>query len=69
MGIRRAWRVWRYKRKVRAFVDFFGILDTAISHNVPRWKRRQFWRDFWKSDEFRRAMKKKLPSLLLRGLK
>jgi hypothetical protein len=69
VGIKRAFRRWRFKRRVRGFVEFFVILDRAISGNNPRWKRRQFWHDFWTSEEFRKAMRKKLPSILLKDLK
>jgi hypothetical protein len=69
MGLKLAFRRWRFKRKVREFVKFFAVLDQAISDNNPRWKRQQFWHDFWTSEEFRRAMRKKLPSILLKDLK
>lgn len=69
MSIGSRYRVWCFKRKVRAFVKFFAVLDRAISDNNPRWKRQQFWHDFWASDEFRKAMRKKLPSILLKDLK
>jgi hypothetical protein len=67
--MRRAFRRWRFKRKVRGFVKFFAVLDRAISDNNPRWKRQQFWYDFQKSEEFRKAMRKKIPSILLKDLK
>ena len=68
MGIVRLIRVWRFKRKVRRFANFFGDLDRAISKHSPRWKRQQFWRDFWKSDEFRKAFIKEVPKILFKDL-
>ena len=67
--MRLAYRRWRFKRKVRGFVKFFAVLDKAVSDHNPRWKRQQFWRDFKQSEEFRKGMRKKLPSILLKDLK
>jgi len=64
----RLYKVWRFRRKVGGFIKFFRVLDNAISKGSPRWKRRQFWSDFSKSEEFRRLIRKKLPEILLRDL-
>jgi len=69
VGLRRAWRVWRFKRRVRAFVKFYAVLESAISKNVPRERRKQFWRDLSNSDTFRKDFMEKLPHFLFKDLR
>ena len=69
VGILRAYRIWRFRRKIKKFVEFFMVIDRAITKHTPRWKRQQFWRDFWKSEQFRIIIRKTLPKLLLKDLK
>ena len=68
MGIRRAYRKWRFKRNMRKMISFFLKLDKAMARRHPRWKRKQFWHDFVHSDEFRRGLRKAIPRLFLDDL-
>lgn len=55
------WTNWRRKRREKRLthdIETAGkmlkrIDDTMQSLNVPRWKRKQMWRDFIKSEDQR----------------
>lgn len=48
---------------IRRAVKFIDRVDRALHHH-PRWKRKQFWRDFITSEEFRKECTKRFPEVL-----
>lgn len=45
-------RGWIFKRRVRKAFKFLKLIDESLRVH-PHWKRKQFWKDFIKSDKFR----------------
>ena len=50
-------RMWVFRRQVkRARYLIQKVEDTLCAMNVPRWKRKQIWRDFIKTEDGRAAI-------------
>ena len=62
MGIIERVRAWKLKRDVRRAVKVLIRFDKAMSVH-PHWKRKQFWRDFVRSDRLRNGFLRTLPGL------
>jgi hypothetical protein len=55
MSLRKSYKRWRLKRDVATAKRIIKKIDRQL-HAFPRWQRKQFWRDFQRSEEFRETM-------------
>jgi len=53
----KSYRMWRLKRKIRQAQWLLSRIDAIMkAMNMPRYKRKQMWRDFVKSENQRKNM-------------
>ena len=52
--MRKKYRQWILKRRLKQAIRLLSKIDKSMKElNWPRWKRKQFWRDFVTSPTFR----------------
>jgi len=63
MGLIKLYQKWLFNRRVKKAVWLLKKIDKGMKQH-PRWKRKQFWKDFIKSPSFREVFYKKFPEVM-----
>jgi len=57
MNLLKSYRTWRLKKRIRQAQWLLWRIDKIMkAMNMPRYKRKQMWRDFVKSENQRKNM-------------